>query len=67
MMWLSQVIGKSLADDLARYGGAVDPRVMALAPMSGDLEGFLSFAEHYQGQFRSEDFDKVARSLAEGK
>lgn len=67
LMWLSQIIGKALADDLARYGGAVDPRVMALAPMSGDLEGFLSFAEQYQGRLRSEDFDKIARSLAESK
>ena len=64
LMWLSQIIGKSLADDLARYGGAVDPRVMALAPMSGDLEGFLSFAEQYQGERRSEDFYKIARALA---
>lgn len=64
MMWLSQIIGSSLADDLSRYGGAVDPRVMALTPMSSDLEGFLSFAEQYQGRLRSEDFDKIARSLA---
>ena len=64
MMWLSLVIGKSLADDLARYGGAVDPRIMALAPMSGDLEGFLSFAERYQKGVRSEDFDRISSSLA---
>ena len=64
LMWLSQIIGTSLADDLARYGGAVDPRIMALAPMSGDLEGFLGFAGKYQGQFRSADFDQTASSLA---
>jgi len=63
LMWVAQMLGKAVNDDVAQRGGAVDPRVLALPPWGGDLESLLAFAEHYQSAMKGDDFEKIIQSF----